>query len=88
MEETIKRLHDLGLEWGHGDSRNPDQIKEGVNMMHTNATVAWYKWKGVWREYYPHRGILYLIDDFSCCETEEDIEEIIDYFDKKYGDCV
>lgn len=79
MKTTIERLQSLGLEWGYGDSRNPDEIKSSTPCMHTNSFVLWYKWKGMWRTY--HRtDKMKFIEDFSCCETEEDIEEIIEFY--------
>lgn len=84
MKETIDRLHNLGLEWGYGDSRNPEEMH--LNIMHTNCIRLWFKWKDIWRIYL-NGDISRLIYEFCACETEKDIDDIIitKYKDDLYG---
>lgn len=73
MKETIDRLHNLGLEWGYGDSRNPEQMH--LNIMHTNCIRLWFKWKNIWRV--SHGDLTKFIYEFCACEMENDIDDII-----------
>lgn len=75
------KLQLLGLKWGMGDSRNPDEIKSGKPCLHTNSVVLWYFWKGKWRRFY-RSGTAALVREFSCCETEEDIDIIVELLDE------
>lgn len=44
-QEYIDNLKSWGLDWGHGDSRNPDEIKNNKCGQHTNSIVIYLKYK-------------------------------------------
>lgn len=75
-KEYLDKLHSWGLDWGQGDSRNPDEIREGKGGQHTNRIVSWLKYKNVWYAY-NRCGLLRLLDSFSDCETQEELDIVV-----------
>jgi hypothetical protein len=74
--EYLEKLHSWGLEWGLGDSRNPEEIRDGKGGQHTNQVVAWLKYQNQWYTY-TRCGILRMLDSFTDCETQEELDIII-----------
>ena len=81
LVEVVTRLQHLGFKWGMGDSRDPDIIKSRKPCLHTNSVVLWYFWKGKWRRFY-RASVSDLIREFSCCETESDIDIIVELLEE------
>lgn len=76
-QEFLNNLRSWGLDWGHGDSRNPDDIKNNKGGQHTNRVVAWLKYGNTWYAY-TRCSLLKLLDEFSECRSREDVEIIVD----------
>ena len=75
-KEYLDKLHSWGLDWCQGDSRNPDEIREGKGGQHTNRIVSWLKYKNVWYAY-TRCSLLRLLDSFSDCETQEELDIVV-----------
>lgn len=75
-KEFLDKLHFWGLDWGMGDSRNPDDCKNQKGGQHTNCVTTWLKYKNTWYVYC-RCGLLRLLDNFSQCESQEDVELIV-----------
>lgn len=74
--DYLDKLKTWGLDWGQGDSRNPEECRNGKGGQHTNCVRTWLKYKDKW---YVYRkcGLLRLLDSFSQCESQEDVDLII-----------
>ena len=75
-QDFLNNLKFWGLEWGQGDSRNPDDVKNNKGGQHTNRIVAWLKYKNTWYAY-TRCSMLRLLDEFSDCKSQEDIDIIV-----------
>lgn len=77
-KKTIEKLHSLGLEWGEGDDRNPEEIRLGTKLVHTNCVQFWIKWRGVWKNYSSKLNPIKILCLFDICNTQEDIDEMLE----------
>ena len=75
-QDFLNNLKFWGLEWGQGDSRNPDDVKNNKGGQHTNRIVSWLKYKNIWYAY-TRCSMLRLLDEFSDCKSQEDIDIIV-----------
>lgn len=75
-QDFLNNLKFWGLEWGQGDSRNPDEIKNGKGGQHTNRIVSWLKYKNIWYAY-TRCSLLKLLDEFSDCDSQEDVDTVV-----------
>lgn len=75
-QDFLNNLKFWGLEWGQGDSRNPDEIKNSKGGQHTNRVVSWLKYKNIWYAY-TRCSLLKLLDEFSDCDSQEDVDIVI-----------
>ena len=75
-QQFLDNLKSWGLEWGSGDSRNPDEIKNNKGGQHTNRVVTWLKYKDKWYAY-TSCSLLKLLDEFSDCKSQEDVDIIV-----------
>jgi hypothetical protein len=74
--DYLDKLKAWGLDWGMGDSRNPEECKNKKGGQHTNCVTTWLKYKNSW---YVYRkcGLLKLLDSFTQCESQEDVDLIV-----------
>lgn len=74
--DYLDKLKAWGLDWGQGDSRNPEECRSGKGGQHTNCVTTWLKYKNKWY-IYRKCGLLKLLDSFSQCESQEDVDLIV-----------
>lgn len=81
--DYLDKLKAWGLDWGQGDSRNPEECRNGKGGQHTNCVTTWLKYKDKW---YVYRkcGLLKLLDSFSQCESQEDVDLIVQIMINEY----
>lgn len=75
-QDFLNNLKFWGLEWGQGDSRNPDEVKNNKGGQHTNRIVSWLKYKNIWYAY-TRCSFLKLLDEFSDCDSQEDVDTVV-----------
>ena len=75
-QDFLNNLKFWGLEWGQGDSRNPDEVKNNKGGQHTNRIVSWLKYKNIWYAY-TRCSVLKLLDEFSDCDSQEDVDTVV-----------
>ena len=46
--DYLDKLKTWGLDWGMGDSRNPEECKNKKGGQHTNCVTTWLKYKNNW----------------------------------------
>ena len=81
--EFLDKLHSWELDWGMGDSRNPDDCKNQKGGQHTNCVITWLKYKDKWYVY-RRCGLLHLLNNFSQCESQEDVDLIVQMIIDEY----
>lgn len=77
-KRTIEKLHSMGFEWGEGyEEQNPEDARSGVNIVHTNRTCFWIKWRGAWKICNKLNAVKILCL-FDICKTPEDIDAMLE----------